>query len=151
LNFEGYTDEWFDFVIKNREARKPVHDYDMVEGPVADDRIQRRLQRFLNGEITREQFFVELKHPEPSHQLCFCTVSSLQMLRMTDYKVIINIEDIGEKVIEALVVDFAKSEKDASEFFYSSDTFTKLSDYSSRFFAKPWQEIYEILKTEKKP
>jgi hypothetical protein len=70
------------------------------------------------------------------------------MLRMTDYKIIITIEDIGEKVIEALVADFEKSEKDAFELFYSSDTFTKLSDYNTRFFDKPWQEIYELLKKE---
>jgi hypothetical protein len=148
LRFENYTDEWFDFVIKNRETLKPIHDYDIVEGPVADDKIQRRLQQFLNGKITKEQFFAELKHPEPSHQICFCTVSSLQMLRMTDYEIIINIEDIGEKVIETLVADFDKPEKDASELFYSSDTFTKLSDYNTRFFDKPWQEIYDLLKKE---
>ena len=69
---------------------------------------------------------------------------------MTDYKVIINIEDIGEKVIEALVVEFGKPDKEASELFYSSITFAKLSDYNTRFFEKSWQEIYDILKAEKK-
>jgi hypothetical protein len=148
LRFETYNDEWFDFVIQNRKSRELTHDYDIIEGPVADDKIQRRLQRFLNGEITKEQFFAELKYPQPSHQICFCTVSSLQMLQMTDYKIITSIEDIGENIVKMLVVNFAKSEKDASELFYSSDTFAKLSDYNTRFFTKPWQEIYEMLKSE---
>jgi hypothetical protein len=120
----------------------------MIEGPVADDKIQRRLQRFLNGEITKEQFFSELKYPEPSHQICFCTVSSLQTLQMTDYKIITSIEDIGEKVVERLIIDFGKSEKEASEWFFSSAAFAKLSDYNTRFFTKPWTEIYEMLKKE---
>ena len=148
LKFETYNDEWFDFVIENRKSRKLIHDYDIVEGPVADDKIQRYLQRFLDGIITRQQFFTGLKHPKPSHQICFCTVSSLQMLKMTDHKIIINIEDVGEKVVEMLISDFGKLGKEASDIFYSSKTFAKLSDYNTRFFAKPWQEIYELLKIE---
>lgn len=150
LRFETYSNEWFDFVVKNRKSRDLMHNYDMIEGPVADDKIQRRLQRFLNGEITKEQFFTELKYPEPSHQLCFCTVSSLQMLKMTDHRVITSIEDAGEKVVSMLMINFKKSDKEASELFYSSDTFAKLSDYNTRFFMKPWQEIYEMLKKELK-
>ncbi|MCL2596562.1 MAG: DUF3990 domain-containing protein [Paludibacter sp.] len=150
LKFETYCNEWFDFVIDNRKSRKLIHTYDIVEGPVADDKIQRYLQRFLDGYITREQFFADLKHPEPSHQICFCTVSSLQMLKMLDYKVIINIEDVGEKIVEMIISDFKKSEKDAADIFYSSNIFAKLSDYNTRFFAKPWQEIYELLKIELK-
>ena len=70
------------------------------------------------------------------------------MLKMTDHKEIINIEDIGEKVVEMLISDFGKSEANASDIFYSSETFAKLSDYNTRFFAKSWQEIYELLKKE---
>ncbi|MDR1667932.1 MAG: DUF3990 domain-containing protein [Bacteroidales bacterium] len=150
LHFDAYNDEWFDFVIQNRKTREQWHDYDIIEGPVADDKIQRRLQRFLNGEITKEQFFAELKYPEPSHQICFCTVSSLQMLQLIDYNIITGIEDIGEKVVERFIIDFDKSEKEASELFYSSGVFAKLSDYNTRFFMKPWHEIYEMLKKELK-
>jgi hypothetical protein len=42
LRFEDYSDEWLDFVILNRNPKNenPAHDYDIVEGPVADDKIQ---------------------------------------------------------------------------------------------------------------
>jgi Holliday junction resolvasome RuvABC DNA-binding subunit len=72
------------------------------------------------------------------------------MLQMTDHKVIAGIEDIGEKVVERLIIDLKKSEKEASELLFSSGTFAKLSDYNTRFFAKPWREIYEMLKKELK-
>jgi hypothetical protein len=37
--FEGYTDEWLDFIIKNRnvDSVEQVHDFDLIEGPVAND------------------------------------------------------------------------------------------------------------------
>ena len=48
LRFEGYTDSWFDFVIFNRDnnSYQQAHDYDMVEGPVADDQIATRIRDF---------------------------------------------------------------------------------------------------------
>jgi len=63
--------------LENPEQK---HDYGIIEGPVADDKVQRRINRCLEGEISREDFFEQLtKHPEPSHQICFCTVNSLRM------------------------------------------------------------------------
>jgi hypothetical protein len=76
-HFDDYNDEWLDFVIKNRDETlpQPVHDFDIVEGPVADDKIQRRLKRFLEGKITREDFMTDLSKHAPTHQICFCTVA----------------------------------------------------------------------------
>ena len=150
LHFEGYNDEWFDFVILNRKSRKHEHDYDIVEGPVADDKIQRRLQRFLNGEITRPQFFAELKYPKLSHQICFCTTQSLRMLQPKDYTVVRYIENVGEQIIRLLIADYGKSEREAFELFYSSNIFTEFPDDKIRFTDKSWRQIYEMLKAEKK-
>ncbi|MDR3272067.1 MAG: DUF3990 domain-containing protein, partial [Flavobacteriaceae bacterium] len=87
LQFDNYTEEWFDFVVLNRQNEELAHDYDIVEGPVADDKINRKLQLFLDGEITREDFFEKLVHI-PSHQICFCTFNSLQYLKTKNHKVI---------------------------------------------------------------
>jgi hypothetical protein len=48
-HFDDYNDEWLDFVVMNRDETlpQPAHDFDIVEGPVADDKIQRRLKKFL--------------------------------------------------------------------------------------------------------
>ncbi|GHT20154.1 hypothetical protein FACS189429_8310 [Bacteroidia bacterium] len=148
LRFEDYNDAWFDFVIQNRKTKKPTHNYDIIEGPVADDKIQNRIVRFLNNEITREEFFEQLTYPEPSHQICFSTVNSLQYLKRSTHNIVFNLEDIGEKIVENLIIDYGKSEKKASELFFSSETFGKLADISTNFYRKPWQEIYEMLKKE---
>ncbi len=45
LRFDNYDEKWLDFVVLNRSAdkRKQPHDYDIVEGPVADDKITRNI------------------------------------------------------------------------------------------------------------
>ena len=153
LRFSEYNDEWFDFIILNRDLETPEqkHDYDIIEGPVADDKVQRRINKFLEGEITREDFFEQLsKYSEPSHQICFCTVNSLRMLKKTDHKPIIKIEDIGELIVEKLVVDFGFDEETAADKFFSSNTFSKLADTSNLLYEKDWIEIYRLLLNELK-
>lgn len=39
LIFEKPTEEWVNFVMKNRTERGFTHDYDVVYGPVADDSV----------------------------------------------------------------------------------------------------------------
>ena len=153
LRFCEYNNEWFDFIILNRNLENPEqkHDYDIIEGPVADDKVQRRINRYLEGEISREEFFEQLtKYPEPSHQICFCTVNSLRMLKKTNYKPIIKIEDISELIVEKLVMNFDFDEQMATDKFFSSDTFAKLSEMETKLYEKDWTEIYELLQNELK-
>jgi hypothetical protein len=153
LRFEDYSEEWLDFVVLNRNPHNenPVHDYDLVEGPVADDKIQRRLDNYLKGKIPTDVFLNELRHHEPTHQICFCTSRALLMLENemdsnTDH--LFNTENIGESVIEALILDNNIDEKKASDLFYTSQTFVNLSDITTGLYTKSWQEIYEMLKKE---
>jgi hypothetical protein len=153
LRFYEYNDEWFDFIILNRNLENPEqkHDYDIVEGPVADDKVQRRINRFLEGEISREDFFEQLtKYPELSHQICFCTVNSLRMLKKINNKAIIKIEDISELIVEKLVCDFGFDEETATDKFFSSNTFSKLADTSNKLYERDWTEIYNLLLSELK-
>jgi len=82
LVLEGYTAQWLDFIVANRQnrGRANIHAHDMVEGPVADDAVAVRIDDHLRGLVTREQFIEELRFKKPSHQLCFCTMQSLQFL-----------------------------------------------------------------------
>ena len=151
LRFSEYSDEWFDFIILNRnlETVEQKHDCDIIEGPVADDKVQRRINRYLEGEISREDFFRQpTNYLEPSHQICFCTVNSLRMLKNNNNKAIIKIEDISELIVEKLVINYGFDEQTATEKFFSSDTFSKLSDKASKLYEKDWIEIYKLLLSE---
>ena len=78
-HFNGYNEEWLDFIVANRNKRspEPAHDYDIVEGPVANDKIQNTLRFYLKGEISKEKFLEMLTYHEETHQICFCTLNSL--------------------------------------------------------------------------
>jgi hypothetical protein len=152
LRFDGYNDSWLDFVVMNRNTAlpQPTHDYDIVEGPVADDKIATRIFDFLKGTVSREQFLKELRFAKDTHQICFCTGRALQMIDRTDAKNYLEYSIIktGELLFEQLVLDTDMDEEKAANAFYSSQTFARLSDESTGLYQKPWQEIYEMLKKE---
>jgi hypothetical protein len=55
LRFDSYTDEWLDFIVKNRASinSKPMHNYDIVERPVANDEVAVRIYDYLSGELLK--------------------------------------------------------------------------------------------------
>jgi hypothetical protein len=154
LRFDRYDEKWLDFITLNRRLDSSIsaHNYDIVEGPVADDRISREIDNFIAGKISREKFLNMLRREEPTHQICFCTADSLLMLELKDKSSEISYElsEIGEQLLGQFVLDCACSEEKAADLFYSSKTFGKLADTSTNLYKKPWQEIYEMLKLELK-
>ena len=78
LSFPQMTDEWLDFVVACRRGIK--HNYDIVEGPMADDQIWDYVEDFMEGIITREAFWVLAKFKYPTHQIVFCTQESLESI-----------------------------------------------------------------------
>ena len=153
LRFEDYNEAWLDFVVLNRTAdkRRQAHDYDIVEGPVADDKISRNVTKYLKGHISKEKFLEMLRHSE-NHQICFCTMQSLQMLDYVENPKDIEYEisEIGEPLLEKLTLDFGMDEETASDTFYNSNTFAQLADESTGLYKKNWREVYDILKAELK-
>lgn len=63
LRFDGYTEEWAYFILANRNnrANKLSHDYDIVIGPIADDRVGRQLWRYRNHDIDMPTLIRNLK------------------------------------------------------------------------------------------
>jgi len=152
LRFDGYDENWLDFVAMNRDTAlpQPTHDYDIVEGPIADDKIATRITVYLKGKISKQQFLEELRFMKETHQICFCTGRSLQMLSYTENAKDIDYElaEIGEFLLEQFMLDFNFDEEKAADLFFSSKTFGKLSDRSTEFYKKTWQEIYKLLLNE---
>jgi hypothetical protein len=150
LVFGGYNEEWLDFVVQNRLNKKDlqVHDYDIVEGPVADDDIATRVYDYIKNKVSREQFLSELVRKSPTHQICFCTMQSLQALEFPKYDIDRKIMDIDKETVKALMIDYELSEQTATDIYYTSNIYTQLSEESTKFHKKMWQEIYEMLKIE---
>jgi hypothetical protein len=152
LRFENYSENWLDFVVKNRtnRSRKQVHDHDIVEGPIADDAVSVRVNNYIRGDISKDDFLEELKFNKPTHQICFCSTGSLQALEYNDNRAEWNIEHIANDVIKQLIADNNMDEMKATDLFFTSNTFLSLSDKSTALHIKPWLEIYIKLKKELK-
>ena len=149
-HFDGYDEEWLDFIVMNRNPLSPIpaHNYDIVEGPVANDKVQRRLTIYLQGKIEKNIFLKELTYHEDTHQICFCTMKSLLCLERKDKTFAINIAEIGEQILERMIIDHQIDEVLASNLFFNSNIFAQLSDISTQHYLKSWQEIYEKLNKE---
>lgn len=64
LTYPGYCEEWALFVLANRDRNgvHPIHDYDIVYGPIADDGVTYQLRRYEGGLISLSQLVEELKY-----------------------------------------------------------------------------------------
>lgn len=78
LIFKEMSDEWLDFVVSSRQGIR--HDYDIVEGSMADDTIWNYVDDFARGLISRTTFWELVKFKYPIHQIVFCTEAALTCL-----------------------------------------------------------------------
>lgn len=83
---EKATVEWLVFVDANRDRKtvSPIHDYDIVIGPIADDGVVLQLTNFREGIYTPEQAAAQLQDKYLDQQYYFGTEPALQTLHKTN-------------------------------------------------------------------
>lgn len=84
LCYPDYCEEWAEFVLANRNKNiaHPVHDYDIVYGPIADDGVTFQLRRYVGGVISLARLVEELKYAKGiTFQYFFGTERALQQLK----------------------------------------------------------------------
>ena len=82
LSFPDMTEEWLDFIAACRIGK--AHDYDIVEGPMADDTIFNYVQGFIDGKYSRTAFWELAKFKHPTHQISFHTARALTTLKFME-------------------------------------------------------------------
>ena len=87
---EKATVEWLLFVDANRDRDKqqPVHDYDIVIGPIADDGVVLQLTNYREGIYTPEEAAKLLQDRYLDLQYCFGTEKALSFLHRTNVEMI---------------------------------------------------------------
>ncbi len=78
LEFKEMTEDWLDFIINCRH--NTPHNYDIVIGAMANDQIYNYIADYIDGIITRDQFWSLAKFKYPTHQINFCTAEALKCL-----------------------------------------------------------------------
>lgn len=80
LWFDSPSEEWADFVHKNRTNRNFKHDFDFVYGPVANDKVYAAFALFEDGFINKQELIAELKTYVLVNQLLLHTREALDCL-----------------------------------------------------------------------
>lgn len=89
--FDEMTEEWLDLIINCRNGG--THEYDIVIGPMADDKVYNFVAGVMDGSIPREVFWAYAKFVHPTHHIAFCTPKALNTIKFkSSYEV-----DNGEK------------------------------------------------------
>jgi len=84
LRFDTYSNEWAEFILKNRTNSRNVniHEYDVVYGPIADDRVGAQIRLYEDGLINIEMLVNNLKFMKGmTMQYIFCTEKSIKHLK----------------------------------------------------------------------
>ena len=84
-SFDGYTEEWADFVYQHRdETNVPpyMHTFDVVYGPIANDRVGLQIRNYRLGNIDKKEFLRRLKYMKGiTFQYAFCTTQAIEKLQ----------------------------------------------------------------------
>ena len=75
-------EEWLSFVKENRSKGSIQHDFDVVIGPVADDRTMETIQLYIAGILSTIEAVERLRHFDVNNQISFHTEKSLKYLNL---------------------------------------------------------------------
>lgn len=62
--FKEYSKEWAEFVFANRNnnSNQQIHSYDVVYGPIANDRVGLQIRKYQDGTIDFDEFLHRIKY-----------------------------------------------------------------------------------------
>jgi len=95
--FDNPTIEWLNFVRDNRsritrvdDTKEPRHLYDIVSGPIANDKVAIAVDKYCRGNLTAEETLAEIKAIKNVFQLSMHTQLALSFIRAISYSQLIN-------------------------------------------------------------
>ena len=126
--------EWFLFVDANRDRKntEPIHDYDIVIGPIADDGVVLQLTNYREGIYTPEQAAQLLRRNrmnEPNHHQIATYLIDYALSELVKYVM----EDTGCSIEEAM------------ERVYNSDLMPALQDEEGELYVQSPAYLYELM------
>lgn len=80
LSFDKPDGRWLDFVMANRVNKDFTHSYDIVKGPVANDRVYASFALYEAGLLSREALILELKAYRLVNQILLHSEAALKTI-----------------------------------------------------------------------
>lgn len=84
LRYDEYSEQWAEFILLNRrnETDYPIHDYDIVFGPIANDRVGVQLWKYETQSIDLPTLVRNLQHMKGiTFQYFFGTEAAIKLLK----------------------------------------------------------------------
>jgi len=84
-SFDSYTREWADFIFANRNnhSRENIHSFDIVYGPIANDKVGVQIRNVLENNIDMDTFLERLHYMKGiTFQYFFATQKAINSLRL---------------------------------------------------------------------
>ncbi len=80
--FDGYTRQWAEFIMMNRrnKSNEQVHNFDIVYGPIADDKVGLQISRYQMQYISMQVLVKQLSFMRPTFQFFFGTERAICLL-----------------------------------------------------------------------
>jgi hypothetical protein len=88
--FDGISGEWLDFIAVNRIKGGIQHDFDIVKGPVANDKTMETIGAYLSGTYSADEAMSRLSYMKPNDQVSIHTnkaLANLKFIRRTEWTV----------------------------------------------------------------
>lgn len=82
--FTKLDKDWLEFIKENRSKGGIQHSYDVVIGPVADDKTMETIQLYLSGILTSKEAVERLRYSEVNNQVSFHTKKALEHLEFVE-------------------------------------------------------------------
>lgn len=80
--FNDYSMEWAEFVFANRNGDNSLENYDIVYGPIANDKVGLQIRKLKDGSIDKDEFFNRLKYMKGvTYQYFFGTEKAIGYLK----------------------------------------------------------------------
>ena len=81
LSFDTPDEQWLDFVMANRMDKDFTHTYDIVKGPVANDRVYASFALYEAGLLSKVALIAELKAYKLVNQILLHSEDALKAIR----------------------------------------------------------------------
>ena len=79
--FQEPSLEWIDFVVANRSDLSFHHEFDLVIGKIANDRVGETISYVVQGVMRREDALERLRFQHINNQYAFCTDKAIAKIR----------------------------------------------------------------------
>ena len=80
LQFDGASMDWLELVVTCRSRTDYSHNYDIVEGKIANDNVGETVSYVMQGIMRKEDAIERLRFERINNQIAFCTETALRTL-----------------------------------------------------------------------